>query len=285
MRKIWKKGDKIALTLPMDIRRIKANDNAEDDRGKFALQRGPVVYCIEGVDNGNSVFNKSILASEKITSKYEPQLLGGVVTLSGNALETLQDGSVKNTVFKAIPYSTWNNRGNSEMEVWIAESPAYTRINPAETIASKATSITLQAPIQKDAPESAAVEGWAFGVNDQWEPLRSSYTAKPYFYWWLKFGSKETLAYKFDTATEVGNVQLYWLEFDHYDGSFKVPESWKLYYKDGDAYREVEYLSPCTVEKDCYNSVSFKPVKTTALKIEVQLQKGFSGGVLEWKVN
>jgi hypothetical protein len=285
VRKIWKKGDKIALTLPMDIRRIKANDNAEDDRGKFALQRGPVVYCIEGIDNGNSVFNKSILASEKITSKYEPQLLGGVVTLSGNALETLQDGSVKNTVFKAIPYSTWNNRGNSEMEVWIAESPAYTRIKPAETIASKATSITLQAPIQKDAPESAAVEGWAFGVNDQWEPLRSSYTAKPYFYWWLKFGSKETLAYKFDTATEVGNVQLYWLEFDHYDGSFKVPESWKLYYKDGDAYREVEYLSPCTVEKDCYNSVNFKPVKTTALKIEVQLQKGFSGGVLEWKVN
>ena len=286
VRKIWKKGDKISLTLPMDIRRIHANDNAEDDRGKMALQRGPVVYCLEGVDNkDNAVFNKSILASEKISFKYEPQLLGGVVTLSGNALETTQDGNVRTVDFKAIPYSTWNNRGNSEMEVWIAESPAYTRISPKSTIASKATSITLQAPIQKDAPESAAVEGWAFGVNDQWEPLRSSYTAKPYFYWWLKFGSKETLAYKFDNATEVSNVQIYWLEFDHYDGSFKVPESWKLFYKDGDTFKEVEYLSPCTVDKDCYNSVSFKPVKTTALKIEVQLQKGFSGGVLEWKVN
>ncbi len=285
VKRVWKKGDKISLDFPMDIRKIKANDNVEDDRGKIALQRGPVVYCIEGVDNGNSVFDKSILKNEKITYKYEPALLGGVVTLTGKALELTQDGNVKTVDFKAIPYSTWNNRGNHEMEIWIAESPAYSRVKPAETIASKATSITLQAPIQKDAPESAAVEGWAFGVNDQWDPLRSSYTAKPYFYWWLKQGSKETLAYKFDTATEVSNVQLYWLEFDHYDGSYRVPESWKLFYKDGDTFKEVEYLSPCTVEKDCYNSVNFKPVKTTSLKIEVQLQKGFSGGVLEWKVN
>ncbi|MBQ3657895.1 MAG: glycoside hydrolase family 127 protein [Bacteroidales bacterium] len=285
IKKTWKKGDKISLDFPMEIRRIKANDNAEDDRGKVALQRGPIVYCLEGVDNENSVFDKSIPQNEKLSFNYEPQLLSGVVTLSGKALQTLQDGNVKTVNFKAIPYSTWNNRGNSEMEVWIAESPAYTRIKPSETIASKATSITLQAPIQKDAPESAAVEGWAFGVNDQWEPLRSSYTAKPYFYWWLKFGSKETLAYKFEEETLVSNVQLYWLEFEHYDGSFKVPESWKLFYKDGDVFKEVEYLSPCTVEKDCYNSVNFKPVKTTALKIEVQLQKGFSGGVLEWKVN
>lgn len=286
IRRNWKKGDRIQFSLPVEIRRIKANDNVEDDRGRFAIQRGPIVYCLESPDNAdNSVFDKAILKGSQMTSQYESSLLGGVVTISGKATEVMQDGNVKAVDFKAIPYSTWNNRGNHEMEVWIAESPAYTHPKPIETIASKATSVTIQAPIQKDAPESASTEGWAFGVNDQWEPLRSSYTAKPYFYWWLKFGSKETLAYKFDNETEVSNVQIYWLEFDHYDGSFRTPESWKLYYKDGDHYREVEYLSPCTVNKDCYNSVNFKPVKTTSLKIEAKLRDGFSGGVLEWKVN
>ena len=54
----------------------------------------------------------------------------------------------------------------------------------------------IQAPIQKDAPESASVETWAWGVNDQWEPKRSSDISKPYHYWWLKNGTVETLAYE-----------------------------------------------------------------------------------------
>lgn len=84
---------------------------------------------------------------------------------------------------------------------------------------------------------------------------------------------------------EVSNVQVYWLDFDHYDGSFRTPESWKLYYLEGDSWHEVEALSPYTVERDRYNSVDFRPVTTTSLKIEVQLQQGQSGGILEWKVN
>ena len=84
----------------------------------------------------------------------------------------------------------------------------------------------------------------------------------------------------------MSNVQVYWLDFDHYDGSFRVPQSWTLYYQTEDGqWREVEDHEPFTVLKDCYNSVSFKPVRTRALKIVAQLQKGLSGGVLEWKVN
>ena len=80
-------------------------------------------------------------------------------------------------------------------------------------------------------------------------------------------------------------MQVYWLDFDHYDGDFRVPESWTLFYRANDGqWREVEGHSPYTVRKDCYNSVDFKPVMTQELKIVVQLQKGVSGGVLEWKV-
>ena len=207
------------------------------------------------------------------------------MVLTGTAHEVEKDGSVKEVPFKAIPYSTWNNRGADQMAVWIPEAAEFARPTPEPTIASRARTLMLQAPIQKDAPESAAVETWAWGVNDQWEPKRSSDTSKPYHYWWLKNGSLETLAYDFDRSYTVSGVDVYWLDFDHYDGNFLVPESWKLYYKTDKGWKEVEALNKYTVKKDCYNHLDFKPVETTGLKIAAQLQKGNSGGVIEWKVN
>ena len=283
----WKKGDVIELNFPMDVRRIVANDNAEDDRGKVALERGPIVFCLEGSDQADGkVFNKYILNSANISAQYDANLLNGVMTLSGDAKELQQDGTVKDVKFRAIPYSTWNNRGAQQMEVWVANTPAKAVSTPAETIASKAMTFSNRGPIQNDAPETAPVDSWAGGVNDQWEPKRSSDISKPYHYWWLKRGTTEAVSYQFDKEYEVSNVQVYWLEFDHYDGDFRTPESWALYYKDANGeWREVENHSAYTVQKDCYNSVDFKPVRTTGLKILAKLRKGESGGVLEWKVN
>ena len=282
----WKKGDKVELNLPMELRTIRANDNAVDDRGKLAYERGPVIFCLEGQDQPDkSVFDKYIQENTPIKAEYDADLLGGVVTLTGKAKAVMLNGDIKETTFKAIPYSTWNNRGRDNMAIWIPQSPVYTRPTPAPTIASRAQSVTIQAPIQKDAPESASIEEETFGVNDHWEPKSSSDVSKPYHYWWLKTGTMETISYKFDELTEVHNVQVYWLDYDHYDGNFRVPESWKLYYKDGEQWKEVETTDHYGVAKDRYNSVDFKPVKTTALKISAQLQKGESGGVIEWKVN
>jgi hypothetical protein len=283
----WKKGDIIELNFPMDVRRIVANDNAEDDRGKVAFERGPIVFCLEGSDQADGkVFNKYILNSANISALYDANLLNGVMTLSGDAKELQQDGTIKDVKFRAIPYSTWNNRGAQHMEVWVANTPTKAVATPAETIASKAMTFSNRGPIQNDAPETAPVDSWAGGVNDQWEPKRSSDISKPYHYWWLKRGTTEAISYQFDKEYEVSNVQVYWLEFDHYDGDFRTPESWALYYKDANGeWREVENHSPYTVHKDCYNSVDFKPVRTTGLKILAKLRKGESGGVLEWKVN
>lgn len=281
----WKAGDVVEVDLPMDVRRVKANDKVEDDRGKLAIERGPIVFCLEGKDQPDGhVFNKFIPDGTPMTASYDADLLNGVVVLTGTAKEVEKDGTVKDVAFKAIPYSTWNNRGADQMAVWIPASAEYARITPEPTIASKARTLMIQAPIQKDAPESASVEAWAWGVNDQWEPKRSSDTSKPYHYWWLKNGTLETLAYEFDQPYTVSHVDVYWLDFDHYDGNFRVPESWKLYYKDGKSWKEVEALSPYTTDKDRYNGLDFKPVRTTGLKIAAQLQKGVSGGVIEWKV-
>ena len=282
----WKAGDVVEINLPMEVRRVKANDQVEDDRGKLAIERGPIIFCLEGQDQADStVFNKFIPDGTPMEASYDAGLLNGVMVLSGTAKEIDRNGKIKDVPFKAIPYSTWNNRGADQMAVWIPEAAEYARPTPEATIASKARTLMIQAPIQKDAPESASVETWALGVNDQWEPKRSSDISKPYHYWWLKNGTVETLAYEFDQPYTVSNVQVYWLDFDHYDGDFRVPESWKLYYKEGESWKEVEALTEYTVKKDCYNSLDFKPVKTKGLKIAAQLQKGASGGVIEWKVN
>ena len=123
-------------------------------------------------------------------------------------------------------------------------------------------------------------------MNDQWEPTHSADISKPYHYWWLKRGTKEAISYQFDKEYEVSNVQVYWLQLDHYDGSFRVPESWSLYYLTADGqWREVEDHTAYGVSTDCYNSVDFRPVRTKGLKILAKLREGQSGGVLEWKVN
>ena len=283
----WKKGDVIELDMPMDVRRIEANDNIVDDRGKVALERGPVVYCMEACDQSDkTVFNKYILDSTPIDAHFEKELLGGVMVLEGAAKMLERSGEVSDTRFRAVPYSVWNNRGQQQMEVWIANTPVKAVATPEPTIASKAQTFSNRGPIQNDAPETAPTDSWAGGVNDQWEPTHSADTSKPYHYWWLKRGTTEAITYKFDSEYIVSNVQVYWLQFDHYDGDFRTPESWKLYYKDdAGTWCEVEQHSPYGVAADRYNSVDFKPVRTTGLKIVAKLQKGQSGGILEWKVN
>lgn len=281
----WKAGDVIELDLPMEVRQIKANDQVEVNRGKLAIERGPIMFCLEGQDQADGkVFNKFIPAGTPMEATYEAGLLNGVMTLTGTAKEVDLEGNVKDVPFKAIPYSTWNNRGRDHMTVWIAASQEVALPTPEATIASKAKTFVIQAPIQKDAPVSASTLVEAWGANDQMEPKRSNDISTPYHYWWLKKGSLETLAYEFDQEYTVQNVEVYWLDFDHYDGDFRIPASWKLYYKVNGTWKEVEALNEYTVKKDCYNSLDFKPVKTTGLKIAAQLQEGVSGGIIEWKV-
>lgn len=285
IRRKWKKGDKVELCFPMEVRCVLARDEVEDNRGKAALERGPVVYCLEDKDQPDgTVFNKFIPVGTPVSASFEPDLLRGVVTLHGQARALDRDGRVTDIPFKAIPYSVWNNRGTAQMAVWIPVTAEQARPEPEPTLASQSRTLTFQAPIQKDAPESAATMAGAWGVNDQWEPKRSSDTSKPYHYWWLKRGTEETLAYDFGRPCRVSGVEVYWLDFDHYDGNFRVPASWTLYYKKGETWEEVETTTPYTTHKDRYNRVLFKPVTTSSLKIAARLQKGESGGVLEWKV-
>lgn len=92
----WKAGDVVEINLPMEVRRVKANDQVEDDRGKLAIERGPIMFCLEGQDQADStVFNKFIPDGTPMEASYDADLLNGVMVLSGTAKEIDRNGKVK----------------------------------------------------------------------------------------------------------------------------------------------------------------------------------------------
>lgn len=286
----WQRGDKINISFDMPVRRVRANDKVEYDKGLLSIEKGPIVYALESVDNKEYLFDIVIPENSHITSKFEENLLSGVVTLEGNAyyIEKGNDGKIeeKPMNFKAIPYSTWNNRAQGQMVVFTPESSKYAIAKPEPTIASKARQ----------------VGGW--GYNDQFEPTSSADINTPYHYWWLKAGTEESIGYEFAEEETISTVEIYWLAFEHYDVIYKAPESWNLLYKDGNEWKEVPNPSEYGTEIDKYNKVTFDPITTKELKLVAQLQRpnsderasesgpqvidvgrrGYSGGVIEWKV-
>jgi len=124
IRNKWKKGDIVLFSLPMEIRRVEANEKVVADNDKVALMRGPVVYCVEWPDfPDKQVLNLILDKSAPLKSEYHPEILGGVVLLKAQAVKSEKgnDGRTKMAAidFTAIPYYSWANRGPGEMEVWI----------------------------------------------------------------------------------------------------------------------------------------------------------------------
>lgn len=120
----WKAGDVIELNLPMPVRRVVANDQVKADRNRVALQRGPIVFCLEWPDNPAGHIRHLTLADDQpLTASFEPGLLNGVETITGRASATITnaDGQATQSLqdFKAIPYYAWANRGPGEMAVWM----------------------------------------------------------------------------------------------------------------------------------------------------------------------
>jgi DUF1680 family protein len=121
----WKKGDVVTLTLPMPVRRIVASDSVAADRGRVALQRGPIVFAAEWPDNPDGKVRNLMLPDESpLTTEFRGDLLRGVQVVKGKAraLAYDQQGRVheQEQELLAIPYYAWANRGPGEMTVWIA---------------------------------------------------------------------------------------------------------------------------------------------------------------------
>jgi DUF1680 family protein len=127
VRRTWRSGDTIALHLPMPIRRVLCHEKVEENRGRVALERGPIVYCVEGADHQGKVLNIALPDRAALTAERREDMLGGVTVLLGTAKSVLwherDDRSVTDVALTAIPYYAWCHRGANEMAVWIPRDP------------------------------------------------------------------------------------------------------------------------------------------------------------------
>jgi DUF1680 family protein len=135
IKKKWNKGDRVELNLPMPVRRIIAIDEVKEDRHRVALQRGPLVYCFEHVDNEGKAFNFVIPDNISFTTEFKPDLLNGIIVLHAEAhVATVLDDGINITTVKrtitAIPYYSWANRGEGQMQVWVPRKITDVRLSP-----------------------------------------------------------------------------------------------------------------------------------------------------------
>jgi len=319
----WKKGDLIELHWPMPVQMVVADDRVADDQGMVALQRGPLVYCAEGIDNGGKVFNLLVPEKAEINYIYRPDLLDGIGTISGKvfSLERGQDGIAvdkKEHELVAIPFYAFGNRGPSEMAVWLARQESRAELPPVPSIASSSRASSscgngtpienypdhnLPTIAQRFYPNSQDGSGDIRAIADQLEPVNSEDGSSYFLRLRPQSGDKAWVQYDFTGPKKVASVEIYWKDDKQY---CLLPKTWRLFYKVGDKWELVQTDDPYGVEKDRFNRVKFKPVTTTALRLEVILQgkeykRGelgppdanwlqediiwFEGGIIEWRVN
>ncbi len=131
IHRVWSAGDTVRLSLSMPVELIEANPRVRGNAGKVAIQRGPLVYCLEEADNGENLSAIKLDTGSQMEAVFDPNLFGGAVTITGNAFRKTdvdRDGRLYRPYvcergddlrFKAIPYYLWANRGLGEMQVWI----------------------------------------------------------------------------------------------------------------------------------------------------------------------
>jgi DUF1680 family protein len=275
----WERGDTVTLDLDMPVRRVRCHDKVEENRGRLALERGPIVYCLEAIDNGGHVRNIWIPANAKIGAEERADLLGGVTVLRGRAFALHRDrvdGPAETTPIEltAVPYYAWDHREHGEMTVWIPTAPDLARPVGAAGIAGTSR-VSASHCWESDS---------VLAVNDRLEPESSGDHSIPRLTWWDHLGTVEWVQCEFEEPRWVSRTAVYWFD-DTGRGRCRVPANWRLLYRQGDAWQPVPAPSDYGVEPDVYNRVEFDPVETSALRLEARLQPEFSAGILEWRID
>ncbi len=130
LRRVWQPGDRVGLEVPMPVERVRADARVFAAAGQVALQRGPMVYCLEEVDNGPQLSALSLPRTAKLEARFVADLLGGCVVIEGTALRTPAGEALYSTEtptpavapLRAVPYALWANRGEGEMRLWLRET-------------------------------------------------------------------------------------------------------------------------------------------------------------------
>ena len=279
----WKKGDVVRVHFDMDPRTVRANNNVEADRGFVAIERGPIVYCAEWPDNDFDIMGALVNQSPKMTvedgtlhakDKKVADYYIKVIKTDAQLLSFDKQGrlNTKDVKLSLIPYYAWCHRGSGKMRVWLSQDLSSSRPEQPATLASlsKVTASTPAASLS--------------AVNDRLVPKDGTDRSMPYYHWWPKQGVTEWIAYEFPEASTVQSSTVYWYD-DGPWGGCRVPKAWRIFFKnDNGEWQSVSGADKYPTTKGTACTVNFEPVKTKAIKIEIDLPSENSAGLFEWSV-
>jgi uncharacterized protein len=276
----WKGGGVVELNLPMPVQRIAANPNVQADAGRLAIQRGPLVYCLEACDQSVPLSALFLPQNAELRAHLRADLLGRVVVVVGLAA-TAPELEWSKVLYQpvpaftpveitAIPYYAWDNRKPGPMKVWLPQTPRTPALGGLET----------QAKVSMSYVSGNSQPG---GINDGLEPRSSGERPAALCHWWPHQGRDEWVQYTWKKPVTPKSARVYWFD-DTGRGACRLPASWRIEYRDGEDWKPVAASTDYPVKKDGWCEVSFTPVTTTALRLAVKLQKQWAEGVHEWKV-
>jgi DUF1680 family protein len=306
LQRKWKTGDLVEIDFPMPVHKVLAHEKVRDDRGRMALERGPMVFCAEWPDNGGSALNIVVPDDASLKAEFRPDLLNGVEVITGEvlAIKRGEDGTSVETVphrLVAIPYYAWANRGMGEMTVWMARTAEEAWIKPV--VPDPISRVTSFGGAEKYWTGYADQSDDISAVYDGFDPMSSADASHLYFRVIAPEEKPAWIEYRFKGPTEVSSSQVYFVDDQRF---CHLPSSWRIVYKDGDTWKPVANQEPYTVEMDSFNTVTFDPVRTTAVRIEIEPQSilypgGAAGppwavtidedtiwresGVIEWRIH
>ena len=314
--KTWKTGDSVTVSLPMAI----AVNHWAKNKDAVSVSRGPLTYSLEIAQKNEPYGNRkpgwpetevyaaspwnyglALDADQPLDAQFEITQKPGPLAAQPFTPETVPI-SIK---AKARRIDAWQQDRNGLL-MPLQASPAQTSepIEVVSLIPMGAARLRVSAfPTVSDSPDAhpwqapphplPGIRATASHTNpsdttdalsDGLHGRNSADKAIPRFTWWDHRGTAEWVQYDFDGPRKLADASVQWFD-DSGGGNCRVPQSWQLLYKDGDTWKPVQTdPNAYEVKRDAWNRVTFSPVETTALRLEVQLQPGMSGGILEWTV-
>ena len=273
----WKKGDVVTLHFDMPARVVKASEKVKADRGMVAVQRGPLVYCAEWCDNKGTDIMATLMNQQPTFAEGKTTIANcQVTTLTTQAQQLRFDDHGKLLATDAsltlIPYYAWCHRGSGNMRVWLSKDLSSTTPSQPATLASQ-SKVTASAKIPA-----------LTSLNDRLLPADENDRSVPYTHWRPKKGTTEWVAYEFSQPAKVQSATVYWFD-DAPWGGIRVPQSWRLYYKDGNGnWQPVKNPDHYATEKGRACTVQFDAVRTSGMKLELTQPANYSSGIYEWSV-
>lgn len=283
----WSAGDRVTLNLPMPVQFMSADRRVAATVDRVALQRGPLVYCFEDIDNQQQIGAAFLNQPELVKVVHDENLLGGIDTLQVDAWyrteategKSLYRGNdaiagLHKLTLTAIPFFAHSNRQPTLRRVWMPTNAGLVSAVKQPTLASQAT-WTASHCWQGDSIDA---------VHDQIQPSASDDETIPRFTWWDHRGSEEWLQCDFGHTQKISQVRIYWWDERRVGRHCRVPAKCRITTMVDGQWQPVAEQTIDQLAIDRYSTIRFPATPLPKFRIEVQLQSEWSAGVLEVEV-